>query len=278
MRHLWMVALLAAAGCGSRESTARDPLPASGPPASSGTLNIEKPDTGLPSAPQATDAKALAIQPPGRPGWRPEKRALGQLGAEVDAALGGLTETLCETETMYDVGGQQASAKLAIKVRDRDTYKAEWVEPASRYAINSIVRDGGRASVRFGDEQGPVRPWAGGGKTTLDEWLDSPTRTMLRGFEDGAPAFASLLRALEEGEKGFKATTESSKRTVAGKEREIVRMVASSPSGDKVELVVDGERKLPLTVRVKRANGDSVLWTGRWGSGGKHDDSSFRMP
>jgi hypothetical protein len=232
-----------------------------------------------PETPPPLNTRALEIKPTGRPGWAADRRPVAELGRKVDAALAAAKEALCESETIFDVAGDKATAKLAFRIRDEDTYAVEWVEPSSKAEVNSVVRDGARVAVRFAGKQGSARAWArAAGTVGLQTFLDNPTRAMLAGFESGQLPWTGLFADLEAGKGGFKTTRESSKQSVGGKMREIVRVVSRSDGGDSVEALVDGATYLPLTLRVKRGNGSSYLWTGKWARGGQHQESSFRLP
>lgn len=203
----------------------------------------------------------------------------------MDASISGLKEAYAETETIYVNRGNNASAKLDWKIRDADTYRIEWIEPKSMANINYIVRDGAKSGLRFDGGTPKAKSWPVAQRQQsidLDKFAADPLRTIVGTFESGSGTWRRILAALEAGQDGFTVKKESADVGVRGSKRKITRIVAKAPSGSEIEIVVDDERKLPLTVKTskKGADGmlDKTLWTAKWASGGRHEDSSFQVP
>lgn len=292
MRPWWApVVLLCAAACTpGRQNTARLPTDP-GSTRSEQARGAEEgggekpgPET-LEKIPSVEDNPALSIRPTGRTGWKPENRPLAELGGSMDASISGLKEAYAETETIYVNRGNNASAKLDWKIRDADTYRIEWIEPKSMANINYIVRDGAKSGLRFDGGTPKAKSWPVAQRQQsidLDKFAADPLRTIVGTFESGSGTWRRILAALEAGQDGFTVKKESADVGVRGSKRKITRIVAKAPSGSEIEIVVDDERKLPLTVKTskKGADGmlDKTLWTAKWASGGRHEDSSFQVP
>jgi hypothetical protein len=281
---VWLPVCLAVVACRGSQPTARTGVEATPTPPSAATAPATPGTDGDTLAPpEAVDPAVVTIKPTGRPGWTPEKPKLAVLGEAMDEAAKGLRETLAEVETVYAVAGGKMNARLEFRIRDKDTYKVEWVEPETGPQINSIVRNGSQAAVRLAGVQSRPKafPAAAPKPSTADAWIENPLRMIVRPYESGVFGWEGLLADLERPGAGFTVETESSEPTVAGKKRKLLRVVARKKSGETLELVVDDARKLPLTVRVNRpgaAGDDRILWTARWGTGGSHDESAFAMP
>lgn len=286
-----LVCALLACGClPVRQNTAREAVPESAMPSNRGpakdSMAPEIPNPGIAKMgmPDVEKSPALDIQPTGRQGWKPEPKPLAELGTRIDQALAGLKEAYAETETIYIFEGNNATAKLDWKIRDADTYRIEWIEPTTMANINSIVRDGNQAALRYGGGAEKARPWPVAptrASLDLDKFARDPMRSIVGPYESGAKFWHTLLSTMESGNSGFTTARESGEFGVRGTTRKITRVVATSKNGAQIEVVVDDERSLPLTVKTTYTvdgRTDKTLWTAKWATGGKHDDAAFRTP
>ncbi|MCC6403399.1 MAG: hypothetical protein IT207_05260 [Fimbriimonadaceae bacterium] len=291
MKVWWIAgALLSVAGCfPGRQDTARGPALTPAPNTAPGSSEPKDGPTDLNSGPMkmppVENNRALVIQPTGREGWKERDEPLAKLGAAMDSSLAGLKEAFAEAEIIYVNKGNTANAKLNWKIRDANTYRIEWIEPTTEANINYLVRDGDRSGIRYDGGSVKPKPWPMKPATQsldLEKFASDPLRAIVGNFETGHGFWRTLLAELEAGKGGFQAKAESAELGVRGKARKITRIVAKSPAGTEIEVVVDDERKLPLTVKTSKMGPggtlDKALWTAKWASGGRHADSDFRTP
>lgn len=231
--------------------------------------------------------KTFAISEPETEDWEPapapEKKTLGQ---KIDDALASLTEAYADTSINYDVADVgKLQGKAQVRIRDRDTYMIEYITPETEASINRVVRNGEKSRELYDAEWRDVKA---GKVPTSDADFQNLPKTLLRDIHsvhrDGRGYWGPLIDGLQAGKGGYETTVEERNRDAIDKNRPFYRVYARREKGDTttIEILVDGERHLPLTVRVveKKADGteSKQMWNGNWAFGGEHEDSFFAVP
>jgi hypothetical protein len=248
-------------------------LPANAPPA--------KYDLKIPE-------QTLAVAPTGQEGWRaqPESKAV-QVGRQVDTALRDLKGAWADTRIVMEGPDGELVGNGFMKVADRKKFHIRYSLPRTRGSLNILLGDGTQRALK--EEEGfrklpafadPTTATVTGADlpTILSEVPALPNRI----FERDQNVFESLLKHLQD-DPSFKVVVEETTTRVADEERPLVRIVAER-TGDNpatFEIVVDGKRNLPLTLRsISRIDGGTlkVMWTGQWRFGGTFAENEFRVP
>jgi len=305
---LFVVTTVAGWGCNPSAPSAYVPPNTNqiGTGASGSTGGSNEPTTGGKTAPDPMDERVKAmmnkdgtvkpvkfakgtfsIPAPRTNDFHAANTPLTDLGTKMDEAALNTKEALGEAETSMEVGGAQLTGKSKIKLQDSKTFAIEFYSRFTEATLNRIVSDGQTKAVYFKDSWKLVgdagSPDGDLGPAELAKWPGDFSRAMFSEYETGKRTWGPLLRAWSNGEGGFKATVEEKKAVVLGKERSIYQVLATRKSdGAQVQIVVDGERFLPVTVRtlVKNSKGglDKVQWSAKWSFGGHHDPSDFVIP
>ena len=293
VRRVWIIGALAVlVGCGEpgrgvvRDDTAKSPPPSTG---AETPARSEVPKSFELSEParRALDAK-LSISLPGPKGWKPESNQMVIEAEKMDRALLALRESLASTQVIASYKEGSFDVKSDWKIRDERTFSIQYFWPDSGRQQNLLKGDGKRRGGRAFGGWRNLPPYGGAlkaGDESLDKLPLTIVRRMASPFRSGEPFWGPLIRALARGEAGYALNSESQVVQVQGKERKIIRYIAerSKPTKASVEIVVDVQRSVPLTVRASetRPDGgeDRVMWTAKWSfQGGKHQDSDFVVP
>jgi hypothetical protein len=207
---------------------------------------------------------------------------------KMDRALVGLRETLASTHVVSQTQDGTLDARSDWKIRDDRTFSIQYFSPDSGPQQNLLKGDGKRrAELAFG-RWTDLPPFGGSSKAQkpeLDGLAVTVVRRMAAPFRTGEPFWGPLVKALARGEDGFSLKMESKTFDAHGQARKIFRYVAqrTKPIPASLEIVVDAQRSVPLTVRAveSRPDGgeDRVMWTAKWSfQGGRHDDRDFVVP
>jgi hypothetical protein len=293
VRRFWILgAVVVLVGCGDSgqgvvrgEEAQKSP---SSPPAAE-PAPAEVPKSFEPSEParKAIDSR-LAISPPGSKGWKPEPNQMVSEAEKMDRALLDLRESLASTQLIAKYKDGTFDVKSDWKIRDDRTFSIQYFSPDSGPQQNLLRGDGKRrVELAFGEWKNlpPYGEKPKSGDVSLEKLPLTIVRSMASPFRTGEPVWGPLIGALARGEGGYTLKSESQVVQVHGKERKILRYIAerSKPTKATVEIVVDAQRSVPLTVRAseERPDGgeDRVMWTAKWSfQGGKHQDSDFVVP
>ncbi|MDI9635122.1 hypothetical protein QPK87_31495 [Kamptonema cortianum] len=212
------------------------------------------------------------------------------LGDRVDDGLANLEPTLAEgmIEFFHPSGKLQMAPK--IKIQDESLFYIEYALLETEGAMNRIVGDGEERGKWENQKLTMLPPLGAVGKAAsfdrarIERFIDTMPRDGFSYYADGTKPWGAFVRALKDPQNGFEVTEEEREAAPAGKKKKIYRLVAKSVKGNKaqIELVVDGDRWVPLTFRANRQAPDGqttqIYWTAVWKFGGRHQDKDFRIP
>lgn len=217
---------------------------------------------------------------PNTEGWKATSTELTSLGAKMDEALTKSKDLWAKTNTLFEISGRGtlASGKADVKIQNADRFRVEYYMPDTEATLHAEVKNGGPTAelAEEGWKKAPRRP-----APSVNEWSQVFPREVFATLTQGRPAWSEFLRRLEKGEDGFRTHIEKRTRKVAGAEHPYLRVLAERPKTT-IEMIVDGERYLPLTIRVSDESNPGKtrkgLWSAEWKSGGVHDPKAFVLP
>lgn len=299
-----VAAALVAAGCQPQAKNASPPPTGQGEvQANAGTAPTYAPDADpagaapddkMPKAEITFPAQTFKIDPPGAGDWKPapaEASRAAALGDAVDKALASVSGAFVEADTnfeMPDVG--KLTGKAQIRIENPSTYMVQYYTVEDQSARRKVVADGNRRAELGGDgwkqlpdPKAPPKPKEVT-EADVKAFGEGFLQTMHSRFLTGENVWGPMMRAWEEGKGGYTVRVETKTVKLNGKDRRIQRVVAETKQGTptQIEILIDGQRNLPLTVRsVETLPGgkqNRIMWTGRWAFGGKHEKSSFALP
>lgn len=232
--------------------------------------------------------QTLAVAPTGQAGWQaqPESKAV-QVGRQVDAALRDLKNAWADTRIVMEGPDGELVGNGFLKIADRRKFHIRYSLPRTRGSLNILLADGTKRALK--EEEGFRRLPAFAEPATatvsgadLTQWLSEVPALPNRIFERDQNVFESLLRYLQN-DPSFKIVVEETTTQVADEKRPLVRIVAERTGENPAtfEMVVDGKRNLPLTLRsISRTDKGTlrVMWTGQWRFGGTFPEDEFRVP
>ncbi len=236
------------------------------------------------------------IDPEGTRGWDVASNDLAGLGALIDDALANLKVSMAEAVLTWEIADknnpeQKDSMRLqpVILIEDGRTFSITYALPETRASWNRLVGDGSRRSARI-DKKWIEQPKFTArrapkmSRAEVEDWPMSFPEGMFSFFFRSQDAWAPLFSAWQNGVAGYSATVEKQLVRKGTVQRELYRVVAKTEKGDptEVEIIIDADRMLPLTVRAIRSGpggGESrIFWTASWAFGGSHDPKEFEIP
>jgi hypothetical protein len=301
----WLLAVSALVVAGGCQPSAKPAVKSDGPGASAEVVKDSeqlqsdgtvKPDQSSDSpSPQedaaATAAKkmmttpiatteALTIKPSGSGNWKPsdEQPKLAQIGEKVDQALAKLPPAFVDARLTYKTEVGELIGKSEIKVQNDKMFRVTYNLPKNEAEQSIVIADGEKQAEKEKDQWRIVKKE--GGEASSDElaaWSAEFPALMFSPLTDNRKTWGPLFRQWSK--QGTKV--EEKTETINGQKKVIYRVLHKS--GDsQMEVILDGEMMLPMTVRTDypRPGGgrNQMMWTGRWGFGGSHDAKDFRIP
>lgn len=285
---------VAGCGCAPKSNTSYVPASDSNPgksgSSSSGTKS-NTPNEGKPTVPKSIPdvlPKNFGEKHPvGSHGYKPSVSKMESIGDKMDVALKETKNAWGKVDTRALVDGAQLTGKASWKIRDKDEYMIEFYDPKTRAGMNRVIASGGRRVLYFNEKWAELPPPDKSGPgLNEDSVAVLPTlqlRLMLANFEHGGKVWGPIMRGLSKGTAGFKSTIEEQKMKILGKDRTLYRVLANRANdGASIEIVVDGESYLPVTLRTiskdSKGGQNTVLWTCLWNFGGAFKDDEFLIP
>lgn len=287
-----MVAVLAA-GCNNSHAPAMPATPAA---------QTTKPDEGngptatTPSTPEATTPGAnpaipkappisVKIDPPQADQWRPAEPEWQKFAAEADAAFAGLKSTYAQTELAIKNSEMTGYVTSEINIQDSGNYHLQYFTPAKPTIPDVMLSHNNREYVLEGkapkvNEQSLTASDA----ELVKQFPAQFPKDVWLGYARGEKTWSRVLSALFSGKNGYKATFERKEMAVGSESRPFYRVVATNVTdpSDQWELRFDGQRKLPLTIKIvhKDAKGQpsEIQWNARWSFSKPIDTSLFIVP
>ncbi len=223
----------------------------------------------------------LKISAPGQGNWTRSQVTLTQLAQKVAAATMGLKNTTAEMRV--DVTTPEGTAvfmtpSVALRIRDASHYRVDYVVIQKVPFSASLAFDGRSRRVRLDSELTTLK---GTGKipaalkVTGDRLvalfdIDFP-RLAFQGLTEGVDAWKSVFMGWARGVDGYKPVVEERRMTYQGVKYLNYRILVqrTGPAKAKLgvstfEVVLDGKRFLPVTIRNVRTDAKGGKWSAQW--------------
>lgn len=275
--------------------------------------NPSRPDVGpgasgdtAPKAGDAAEAKVPALPKPnpeafsipakGNGGWVSTRVDARDLAKNISKALSSLKGIEGETVTTLTTPGGHGQVRGKLKIQNERAYSIQFpvvqMMPAMKEArsngkVKAVSTDQGvfprKSRIDASLLAGNVRS----GKLA-ENWARYFPQLVFSSLTDGKDVWQPLFAELADGHSGFKA--EISQRTLDFRERKVsnFRLTAKrNPEAAKrfgpceMEMVFDGERFLPVTIRMNfkdpKEGEYKVLWQTAWNFDRKFDPKDFAL-
>lgn len=279
---------IALAGCQGDKKLTLDPeAPRPKNPASSGSPAEPTGESAPAAEPKSvTNPEVFKVKPGKEIGYAPSKINLQDLGKKTDDGIHNLKNGKGVVVMQFEGPKGKLNGNIDIKVRDSSTYMVEYLLPKTEVTPNRLVADGKKKMVYEDRKWVSATPRDTSKPMTtaeLDEFISRYPAEVMSGLVDGAPVWSRLLTALES-DQGRATTVEEQKITVNKIERPIYRIVSrrKGAQDEELEIVIDGHRWLPLTVKASFHDENKapvrIFWTANWLFGGTFPDSDFTIP
>lgn len=273
-----------------------DPIKKPGVPTGPGTGTPKDPDVTKPNPPVNPPTIKVTVPDAGTAGWRSTKITIEELGQNIGDAMKGLRNTKADTTVIARTSEGEGTYKGEIAVVDATKYKIDYVVNAVMPMTGTDVANGVNRVVRLGEKfsgsmpagkplaivNRPAASWAA-------MWMDDFGRMSFQGLTDGKDAWAPVFKEWKTGAFGFQPIVEE--RQMLYKNRMItnyrVRVERNAAMSKKLgpcslEVVIDGQRYLPVTIRVERKDTKGKAWMTQWSAHWmfqeEFPDSKFAMP
>lgn len=309
-----VLALSALAGCGGpakKDSDDSVPLPGtssskSGTPPlapnseTSNTPPPVDPKTGKvnPGAvkPLEPNRKLYDIPPTGTQLWTPSKMPAKELASKIGAAMKNLKATYGKTISTIKTPTGTGQVTSEVKIQDNKHYSIQYMVIGVMPETGEVRADGTRRAVTGPKgaflERKPIfvpTPEASLSPSQISKsWPKKFPRLVFLGVTDGRDPWGPVIADLAAGKNGFK--TEISERTMnhQGKQFRSVRLVAKRTATAaktlgpcEIEMVFDGVRYLPVTMRVTtklpKEGEYRVQWQSGWNFNQKFKPEDFKL-
>lgn len=253
---------------------------------------------GTPPKPEVPAMPRGYFDPPGpnQRGWRKAPMSAAQIAKATEARLRGLRGVGAIAQAFYEVNGGRGMGYLTLAAKTPTVFHLEYLTLGGRYDVSrdTMVSDGKRFAMLTRPGWSIPVPLAARRDTRVADpvtaWARSSSRLMFVGIGSKATPWSDLVRAASKPGSGYEVFAEQRSWINAGRPilnyRILVRRNAQSVRKRGrlfVELVVDAQQKLPVTVRtVLEPPGKTptrVHWLTGWGppKGGFPADL-FRLP
>lgn len=200
-----------------------------------------------------------------------------RMAAAVKNLKGVKADLLIDVQTPLGQG-RFLSPSVALKIGDSTHYRIDYVVIQAQPFSCSIVNDGMMRKVRLDDKIIPIKgigPFgvaAGAKGATLVRLFEMDySRMAFQGLTEGIDAWEPLLASWMQGVDGFQVRVEERTmeyqkhkfhhyRIVATRTGEMVKKLGPS----QFEIVVDGDRFLPTTIKNVRKDNKGKSWQSQW--------------
>lgn len=292
--------LLVAYGCGSKQKAVKNDPNTAQTGGGQTPENPENPNT--PGGKELEDyltgepidiTKPVVIPEPGTRGWEKADSLDPQgLAARMDEAMRGLENAFGQVRMSYDYQGAQLNGVAELRFDRKGKYRVEYYLPETetdRYIVvgdgseKAMLVEGGWQTLGKVGDKGAAKS---GDAKTAQKWATDFMGEMLSYHRDGADAWKPIITAWTKNPDRFAVTMEEGKRKLKDTtgnlvDRPFYRLVIKSKTNkDTMEVIVDGKRYLPLTVKsVLNEGQDQLFWNAQWAfKGGEHDQKLFTIP
>ena len=232
--------------------------------------------------------------------WRRANVKPAEFAKKVDSALFDLKDALGEAKysCLYP-NGDRAQATFVNRIRDRKTFRVEFVKIAddkqNPVSNQTIIASSGRFTLLSAVTG--FKPLASGKNpglipaslSTVSAWPRHFQQAMFSSYITGQGSFSSLVNGLVKGDGGYTVRMET--RVMQGTRGKIPQMrlfaIRTGPALKRlgpstIEIVSDTLRWLPMQVRVIQTNlkkqNSFYDWNSSWKGGLRFDNKWFTAP
>lgn len=270
-------------GCGP-SAPKPEPPPTEGPLPSPAKSNVEPEKT-----PVREDAKSAAekmaspdsipdpkpVTPSGSGGWRPSKTSVSDFASKLGAKLAQTNGTEGKANVGIKTPEGEGRLELRYLFATPTKYRIEYIEP---YLVPSraLIISNGTLKVEFKNKKfGKPIPESSkfeSGSASPSEWVRNFSRLLFARITDKRDTLAEFAKSLAS-DKNFVAGIEE--RTLERNGKKVLNFrlrgertpAAAAKQGPlKLEIVVDGVRWMPVTIRTEAGSGKD-LWRYEWSCG-----------
>lgn len=245
--------------------------------------------------PAAARKAALQIPAPQTRDWKSaEKMTPKLLAQKVGEAMKNLKNTYGEATTIIETPEGNGTVKSRIQVVDAKHYQIEFPVIERIPKSGEVRSDGKLRLIRSGSGLEPQKPatWVDpksnrSGTELATTFSKEFPRSMFYGLTDGKDAWKSIGESWSNGGNNSVRIEERTMEAQGRKFRHYRLYVSRTPAAEKklgkmtMEIVIDAERYLPVTVRMNEAapggKAFKVNWSTGWRFNEKIDPSNFRI-
>lgn len=262
---------------------------------SGGTTKPDKAPSAVPGGAKLPTPPAVKVDipKPGDKGWGKTSMTAATLAKNVNAAISRMAKTYGEANTFVRTPEGRARAQSLFRIQDSRTFRADFIA-SGLIPKTGVVLSNGKEKRRVVASESTMTAKVGtplkDAKLTpeqvLSKWPREFSRLMFLPLTDGVDSWTPLLTRLQKGEGGFKTVIEERTLISYGKpvKNYRVRAARSETAAKKlgkceIEMVIDAQRFLPVTVRVVSTDAQGKpweqQWSGGWGFNRKFSPSDF---
>lgn len=228
----------------------------------------------------AQGKKPVEIAASGTQSWKPTRMTFATLAQKVSAATAGLKATRADLNVFVrtpEGQGMFFSPSVVLRVKDAMHYRVDYVVvqriPFSATLVNDGKKRGIRADTKVEWKPASYRLPATKLKGDLLVGLFEIdfARLAFQGLTENQDAWKDIITGWTRGTNGYKAILEERKMRYQGKDILNYRIRAQRTAAaakkfgaSTVEVVFDGRRFLPVTIRVVRTDQAGKSWLAQW--------------
>jgi hypothetical protein len=232
------------------------------------------------------------IEAAGSQNWRPANIGAAELGRRMDEAMARFKGVYAEATMLLDVPAGKGDIHSKIEVFDPSRYRYEYSLPETNVSPYIVIADGDHRAELDGKRARWTKPTPlvkpsglkpGSPDQIVREFPERFPRHLLDPIVRATASWEPLLGAWASGKAGYRAIVEEKAMPVQGKNRNFYRVVAQRKADDtRIELLLDAEHLVPVTVRVEKRKADAVVsqvqWQAKWSFTRKLDPKRLIIP
>jgi hypothetical protein len=268
----------------------------------SGTLTEPSKEPGASTAPGTaskpspnTAQPPVKITEPGTAGWRATNITLEDLGKRIDKALKGLKDTHAQTVLTMEETRGSGRGQNDVWIKDNQTFRLQFTQlsEGAPATVEVVSNSGKRQMVNSSREESWQKlpndafpATAPKPDQVVRSWPSNFSKLVFAGLATEKDIWTPLTQGLAAGAEGYKAQIEERDLPYQGRNVKMYRILAKKgPSGQPgstaIEIVVEADRSLPVTMRVNntKENGQhfSYHWSCRYRFLQRPDPSLFAL-
>lgn len=225
------------------------------------------------------------VTPPGSGDWTATRTSAQELASRVDRSLKNLRHAYAGSELLFDIpegNGLRLPAGRGMslgnfRIENENRFNLQYVALAEGIQMRAVRNLGQRTELLGAsgwtpqEARGPVVTLPASDEEFLRDWPLHFSKSAFSPFLDGVDFWQRTIGAWERGVRGFRLTTEERPATIRGEKRVNYRVHAERSEGEEreaIEVLFDGERNVPITIRVESFAPDRkpllIQWHAAW--------------